>query len=183
MSSFEKTVKLACKPKAAPPKAKVKPTTSTPSLTPVQLSPSVHSTWTLSLLLRGPKMAQCTMSARPCPRDSASQIPSCVLLFALLARNVNPLAQVVFKALIVLHTMIRNGATDNVLQYLSSSDVLRLRNVSGGNWEGEFSMDSGYSCNRAQPDSRPLGWFSTWPSWALWRPLPYFGTLINSIRV
>ena len=41
-----------------------------------------------------------------------------------------------FKALIVLHTMIRNGATDNILQYLSSSDVLKLRNVSTGNWEG-----------------------------------------------
>ena len=41
-----------------------------------------------------------------------------------------------FKALIVLHTMIRNGATDNILQYLSSSDVLKLRNVSSGNWEG-----------------------------------------------
>ena len=32
--------------------------------------------------------------------------------------------------------MIRNGATDNILQYLSSSDVLKLRNVSSGNWEG-----------------------------------------------
>ncbi|KAL0955275.1 hypothetical protein HGRIS_004165 [Hohenbuehelia grisea] len=32
--------------------------------------------------------------------------------------------------------MIRNGATDNVLTYLSSSEVLRLRNVSSGNWEG-----------------------------------------------
>ena len=32
--------------------------------------------------------------------------------------------------------MIRNGATDNVLGYLSSSEVLRLRNVSAGNWEG-----------------------------------------------
>ncbi|KAH8981320.1 hypothetical protein EDB92DRAFT_190750 [Lactarius akahatsu] len=45
------------------------------------------------------------------------------------------LSSVVFKALIVLHTMVRNGATDNVLQYLSSSDVLRLKNVSG-QWEG-----------------------------------------------
>ena len=32
--------------------------------------------------------------------------------------------------------MIRNGATDNVLQYLSSSEVLRLKNVVGGQWEG-----------------------------------------------
>lgn len=45
-------------------------------------------------------------------------------------------SQVVFKALIVLHTMIRNGSTDNVLSYLSSADVLRLRNVSAGNWDG-----------------------------------------------
>ncbi|KAH9006703.1 hypothetical protein EDB83DRAFT_727401 [Lactarius deliciosus] len=40
------------------------------------------------------------------------------------------------QALIVLHTMVRNGATDNVPQYLSSSDVLQLKNVSGGQWEG-----------------------------------------------
>jgi hypothetical protein len=45
-------------------------------------------------------------------------------------------SQVVFKALIVLHMMVRNGATDNVLQYLSSSDVLRLKNVAAGQWEG-----------------------------------------------
>jgi hypothetical protein len=32
--------------------------------------------------------------------------------------------------------MIRNGATDNVLSHLSSSEILRLRNVSAGNWEG-----------------------------------------------
>lgn len=32
--------------------------------------------------------------------------------------------------------MIRNGATDNVLQYLSSSEVLRLKNVVGGQWDG-----------------------------------------------
>ena len=36
----------------------------------------------------------------------------------------------------MLHTMIRNGATDNVLSYLSSEDVLKLRNVSNGQWEG-----------------------------------------------
>lgn len=51
--------------------------------------------------------------------------------------------QVVFKALLVLHTMIRNGATDNVLAYLSSSDVLRLKNISAGaHWEGELKQPS-----------------------------------------
>ena len=32
MTSFEKTVKLACKPKAAPPKAKVRPLIIIPQL-------------------------------------------------------------------------------------------------------------------------------------------------------
>lgn len=32
--------------------------------------------------------------------------------------------------------MIRNGATDNVLSHLSSSEILRLRNISTGNWDG-----------------------------------------------
>lgn len=44
--------------------------------------------------------------------------------------------QVVFKALIVLHQMIRTGSTDQLLQYLSQGDALRLRNVNGQNWEG-----------------------------------------------
>jgi hypothetical protein len=44
--------------------------------------------------------------------------------------------QVVFKALLTLHTLIRNGATDNILAYLCNGDVLRLKNVSTPNWEG-----------------------------------------------
>lgn len=32
--------------------------------------------------------------------------------------------------------MIRNGATDNVLSHLSQGDILKLRNVYAGNWEG-----------------------------------------------
>ena len=48
--------------------------------------------------------------------------------------------QVVFKALLVLHTMIRNGATDKVLAYLSSSEILRLRNVGSGQWDGTPDM-------------------------------------------
>ncbi|KAI8985698.1 ANTH domain-containing protein [Trametes punicea] len=98
MTSFEKTVKLACKPKAAPPKAKY-------------LDPIIAATWS---------------------EDGAVHD----VCKALSPRFREPNAIVVFKALIVLHTMIRNGATDNVLQYLSSSDVLKLRNVSSGTWEG-----------------------------------------------
>ncbi|KAI0769149.1 ANTH domain-containing protein [Trametes elegans] len=98
MTSFEKTVKLACKPKAAPPKSKY-------------LDPIIAATWS---------------------EDGAVHD----VCRALAPRFREPNAVVVFKALIVLHTMIRNGATDNVLQYLSSSDVLKLRNVSTGNWEG-----------------------------------------------
>ncbi|EMD39024.1 hypothetical protein CERSUDRAFT_133735 [Gelatoporia subvermispora B] len=98
MTSFEKTVKLACKPKAAPPKAKY-------------LDPIIAATWS---------------------EDGAVHD----VCKALAPRFREPNVIVVFKALIVLHTIIRNGATDNVLQYLSSSDVLKLRNVSAGNWEG-----------------------------------------------
>ncbi|KIJ20689.1 hypothetical protein PAXINDRAFT_95745 [Paxillus involutus ATCC 200175] len=98
MSSFDKVVKLACKPKAAPPKAKY-------------LDPIVAATWS---------------------EDGAVHD----VCKALVPRLREPNAIVVFKALIVLHTMIRNGATDNVLSHLSSSEVLRLRNVSAGNWEG-----------------------------------------------
>ncbi|RDB23579.1 ENTH domain-containing protein C19F8.03c [Hypsizygus marmoreus] len=98
MSSYDKVVKLACKPKAAPPKAKY-------------LDPIIAATWS----------------------DDGAVHDVCK---ALSPRFREPNAIVVFKALIVLHTMIRNGATDNVLGYLSSSEVLRLRNVSAGNWEG-----------------------------------------------
>ncbi|KAK2463621.1 hypothetical protein APHAL10511_004372 [Amanita phalloides] len=98
MSSFDKTVKLACKPKAAPPK-------------PKYLDPIIAATW----------------------GDEGAVSDVCK---ALSPRFREPNAIVVFKALIVLHTMMRNGSTDNVLSYLSSSDVLRLRNVSTGNWDG-----------------------------------------------
>ncbi|KAI0793769.1 ANTH domain-containing protein [Fomes fomentarius] len=98
MTSFEKTVKLACKPKAAPPKSKY-------------LDPIIAATWS---------------------EDGAVHD----VCKALSPRFREPNAIVVFKALIVLHTMVRNGATDNILQYLSASDVLKLRNVSSGNWEG-----------------------------------------------
>lgn len=46
---------------------------------------------------------------------------------------------VVFKTLIIIHTMIRNGAVDNVLSHLAADIAgLKLKNVSqGGNWQGE----------------------------------------------
>ncbi|KAF9078216.1 ANTH domain-containing protein [Rhodocollybia butyracea] len=98
MSSYDKVVKLACKPKAAPPKAKY-------------LDPIIAATWS----------------------DDGAVHDVCK---ALSPRFREPNSVVVFKALIVLHTMIRNGSTDNVLSYLSSSEVLRLSNVSAGTWEG-----------------------------------------------
>ena len=66
----------------------------------------------------------------------------CVIKCTIRAVLTSITTQVVFKALIVLHTMIRNGATDNVLTYLSSEDVLKLRNVSAGQWEGLLSIAS-----------------------------------------
>ncbi|KAH9967533.1 ANTH domain-containing protein [Russula dissimulans] len=98
MSSFEKVVKNACKPKPTPPK-------------PKYIDPIVAATWS---------------------EDGAIHD----VCKALSPRFREPNSIVVFKALIVLHTMIRNGSTDNVLQYLSSSEVLRLKNVVGGQWEG-----------------------------------------------
>lgn len=47
-----------------------------------------------------------------------------------------PRTKVVFKGLIVLHTMIRTGNTENVLGFLAHSDPLRLQNVANGHWEG-----------------------------------------------
>ncbi|PPQ62861.1 hypothetical protein CVT24_006259 [Panaeolus cyanescens] len=98
MSSFDKVVKLACKPKAAPPKAKY-------------IDPIIAATWS----------------------EDGAVSDVCK---ALSPRIREPNAIVAFKALIVLHTMIRNGATDNVLSYLSTSDVLKLKNVSAASWEG-----------------------------------------------
>ncbi|KAG9013744.1 hypothetical protein FRB90_005749 [Tulasnella sp. 427] len=98
MSSYEKVVKLACKPKAAPPKSKY-------------IDPIIAATYS---------------------EDGAIHD----VCKALAPRFREPNAIVVFKALIVLHTMIRNGATDNVLNHLSQSDMLRLRNVGNGQWEG-----------------------------------------------
>ncbi|KDQ51032.1 hypothetical protein JAAARDRAFT_41495 [Jaapia argillacea MUCL 33604] len=98
MSGFDKIIKGACKPKAAPPKSKY-------------LDPILAATWS----------------------EDGAVGDVCK---ALSPKFKEPNAIVVFKALIVLHTMIRNGATDNVLAYLSSTDVLRLRNVGGGHWEG-----------------------------------------------
>ncbi|QRW03111.1 epsin amino-terminal-like (ENTH) domain-containing protein C19F8,03c [Ceratobasidium sp. AG-Ba] len=98
MSSFDKVVKLACKPKAAAPKAKY-------------IEPLISATYS----------------------DDGSIHDICK---ALAPRFREPNAVVVFKALIVLHTVIRQGQTDNVLKYLASSEVLKLRNVSNGQWDG-----------------------------------------------
>lgn len=98
MSGFDKIIKGACKPKAAPPKSKY-------------VEPLIAATWS----------------------DDGAVGDVCK---ALSPKFREPNAVVVFKALIVLHMLIRNGATDNVLSYLSSTDVLRLKNVGAGHWEG-----------------------------------------------
>jgi hypothetical protein len=81
------------------------------------------------------------MSAEPLLRASESQtqwlaLPNSLEESGVLINDLSP--QVVFKALIVLHTMIRNGSTDNVLGYIAKSDILRLNNVANGHWEGEI---------------------------------------------
>lgn len=59
--------------------------------------------------------------------------------------------QVVFKALVVLHTMIRNGHTDNILNCIASSDILRLRHVANGERHGERSYPITLRVGVAQP--------------------------------
>lgn len=43
----------------------------------------------------------------------------------------------VFKALLTLHQMIRSGSTDQLLDHLAASDILRLRNIGGQSFEGK----------------------------------------------
>lgn len=69
-TSYDKVVKLACKPKAAPPKPKVRP--SHIRGTVCILTPAIRSTSTLSLLLPGLKTARSTMFARLSRRASES---------------------------------------------------------------------------------------------------------------
>ncbi|KAF8329537.1 ANTH domain-containing protein [Cantharellus anzutake] len=96
--SFEKIVKLACKPKAAPPK-------------PKYLDPIIAATY-----------------------DEEGVISD--VCRALGNRLREPNAIVVFKALLVVHTMLRNGATENILSYMAKFDPLGLHNVGQGHWEG-----------------------------------------------
>ena len=67
--------------------------------------------------------------------------------------------QVVFKALLTLHTIIRNGSTDNILAYLSNGDILRLKNVSAPNWEGApLQKLRSPGVNMADPDNSRVGY-------------------------
>lgn len=148
MSSFDKVVKGACKPKAAPPKSKVC-LTAQPSLARVLVTDSEPqcppSTWTPSSLLLIPKTAQYTTCVRPLRRNLRNQTRLSVStteiasIYPTLTGTLTyhpEFHQVVFKALLTLHTIVRNGATDNILAYLSNGDILKLRNVSAPNWEG-----------------------------------------------
>lgn len=122
MSSFEKTIKNACKPKPAPPKSKY-------------LDPIITATYS---------------------QDGA--VPD--ICRALSSRLREPNSVVVFKALIVLHHMIRSGSTDNVLSYLSgqgSQDILRLRNVVGQTWDG-YAPPKNLACYAQYLDSRIRGY-------------------------
>ena len=136
MSSYDKVVKLACKPKAAPPKSKV-----TFTLWPWQCFSSniiivpVYWPYYSRYLVRGRRYPRCVQSL--ISSHSRAQY-HCALYWIIHLALSQPVLQIVFKALIVLHMMIRNGATDNVLSYLSSSEVLRLRDISHGNWEGQL---------------------------------------------
>lgn len=53
--------------------------------------------------------------------------------------------------------MIRTGSTDALLDNLSQNDVLRLRNISGQNWEG-YSPPSSMSNYANYLDARVKCW-------------------------
>ena len=77
-----------------------------------------------------PKLQETNVIVRPHCAVPRCSWTSCLVEFS---------EQVVLKALIVLHTMIRNGHTDNTLNYIASSDILRLRHVANGERHGERS--------------------------------------------
>src|SRR5271154_6704252 len=118
MSSYDKVVKLACKPKAAPPKAKVSFALSPFTLSLIlfqYIDPIIAATWSEDGAIHDVCKALSPRIREP---------NTIVRLIELSIVGIShPICQIVFKALIVLHTMIRNGATDNVLSYLSSSEV------------------------------------------------------------
>ncbi|ORY25441.1 ANTH domain-domain-containing protein, partial [Naematelia encephala] len=118
-NNFDKIVKLACKPKNAPPKAKYVDTLVAATYSDDGSLNDI--TRSLSLRLREPN------------------------------------AVVVFKALIVLHQMMRSGSSDQLLEHLAQNDVLRLRNVSGQNWEG-YSPPSNMGAYASYLDSRIRAW-------------------------
>lgn len=101
-------------------------------------------------LVRGRCRPRCLQGPRPpSPRAKCHSAHRVLLTCS----TPDGIAQVAFKALIVLHTMIRNGATDNILAHLSSSEVLRLHNVSAGNWEGIRVLSSSPPCTRSRPSA------------------------------
>ena len=132
MSSFDKTVKLACKPKAAPPKAKVMPF---PWKRTMLTAHAIVSRPNHCCDIFGWRIHSRCLSGAFTSVQRTKCYCKLIIRFEVFEKVISQ--QVVFKALIVLHTMIRNGSTDNVLSYLSSSpDVLRLHNVAAGQWEG-----------------------------------------------
>ncbi|PWN90690.1 ANTH-domain-containing protein [Acaromyces ingoldii] len=101
MSTYDKLIKQATKPKPGAPK-------------PKYIDPIIASSFS---------------------QDGSLQD----ICRALGGRLREPSSLVVFKSLIVLHTMIRNGGIDNVLSHLASDQgSLKLKNVvQGGNWQGQ----------------------------------------------
>lgn len=139
MSNLDKTVKLACKPKNAPPKAKV-----SASHTPKRLANTDFPCCLRSTVCRvghlspsTKRMLICSVLVAATFSDDGSLQDICR---SLSLRMREPNAVVVFKALLVLHQMIRSGSTDTLLEFLGQGDALRLRNISGQNWDGVYPL-------------------------------------------
>jgi hypothetical protein len=60
-----------------------------------------------------------------------------IVSFCVRSNVMKLICQVVFKALLTLHQMIRSGSTDQLLDHLVKMQSLRLRDLGDQNFEGE----------------------------------------------
>ncbi|WVF67385.1 hypothetical protein IAT40_002141 [Kwoniella sp. CBS 6097] len=144
--NYDKIVKLACKPKNAPPKAKyIECVMINLSVTMLTCPDSTQ----ICMLTHNSGCFPSVLIAASYSDDGSLQ--DIIRSLSLRLREAN--AVVVFKALLTLHQMIRSGGTQQLLDALSRQDVLKLRNVQGNSWEG-FTPPASMSTYAAYLDSR-----------------------------
>ena len=131
MSTYDKVVKSATKPKAG-------------GIKPKYIDPIIAATFSTDSSLQDVVRS---LSSRL--HDSSSIVRGLLVPLVAVAfqrPQTDPLlwpcsGQVIFKSLIIIHTMTRNGEVDNVLGQLSSqSSSMRLREVAARSSSSESSL-------------------------------------------